>query len=85
MKVRMYTVSTDPLCRKTKQYFREKHIPFEYVDYDLASEPEQEKIGNELIKYTGSISFPFVDIDGNVVIGYNPEKYDELIKQKQVA
>jgi glutaredoxin len=81
----MYTVSTDPLSREAKKFFREKHIPFEYVDYDLAGETEQEKIGNELIKYTGAISFPFVDIGGNVVIGYDPEKYEQLLRQKQVA
>jgi glutaredoxin len=85
MKVRMYTLSTDPLSSKAKKFFQEKHIPLDYVDYDLASEPEQEKIGKEMMKHTGHISFPFVDIDGNVVIGYNPEKYEELIRQKQVA
>ncbi|MGE5548865.1 MAG: glutaredoxin family protein [Bacillota bacterium] len=81
----MYTLSTCPWCRKTKKFFQDKHIPFDFVDYDLASEPEQEKIGNEMLKYTGHISFPFVYIDDEVVIGYNPEKYEALIKQKQVA
>jgi hypothetical protein len=42
-------------------------------------------IGKEMLKYTGHISFPFVYIDDQVVIGWNPEKYEELIKQKQVA
>lgn len=85
MKVRMYTLSTCPWCRKTKKFFQDKNMPFEYVDYDLASEQQQEQIGNEMLKHTGHISFPFVDIDGNVVIGYNPDKYEELLKQKQVA
>ncbi len=30
-------------------------------------------------KYDGS-AFPFVKIDGKVVIGYNPEKYSKLLE-----
>jgi glutaredoxin len=81
----MYTLSTCPWCRKTKKWFKDRGIPFEYVDYDLAPEVEQEKIAEEMLKYTGHISFPFVNIDGDVVIGYNPEKYEEIVEQKQVA
>ncbi len=77
-KVFMYTLSTCPWCRKTKQFFKDKNIPFEYVDYDLADEKEQEKIMEEISKQGGS-AFPFVMIDGKVVIGYNPEKFSELL------
>ncbi len=85
MKVKMYTLSTCPWCRKTKKFFKDRNIPFDYVDYDLAGEQEQEQIGKEMLKYTGHISFPFVYIDDQVVIGWNPEKYEQLLKAKQVA
>lgn len=80
-KVSMYTLSTCPWCRKTKKFFKDRNIPFDYVDYDLASEPEQEKISKEMMKYTGHISFPFVRIEDKVIIGYNPEQYEEQLKQ----
>ncbi len=79
-KVSMYTLSTCPWCRKTKKFFKDKNIPFDYVDYDLASEEEQEKIGKDMQKYTGHIAFPFVRIGDDVIIGYNPEKFEEKIK-----
>lgn len=47
-KVFMYTLSTCPWCRKTKQFFRDSNIPFDYVDYDLQGEEEQEKIIDEM-------------------------------------
>ncbi len=78
MKVFMYTLSTCPWCRRTKKFFSDRNIPFEYIDYDLAEEKEQEKILEEMSTYGGS-AFPFVKIDGKVVIGYNPEKYSELL------
>jgi glutaredoxin len=81
----MYTLSTCPWCRKTKKFFKDRNIPFDYVDYDLAGEQEQERIGREMLKHTGHISFPFVCIDDQVVIGWNPEKYEELLRGKQVA
>ena len=79
-KVILYTLSTCPWCRKTKKFFKDKNIPFEYIDYDLADEATQERIGAEMLKYTDHIAFPFVKIGDKVVIGYNPEKFEELLK-----
>jgi glutaredoxin len=79
-KVSMYTLSTCPWCRKTKKFFKDKNIPFDYVDYDLANEAEQEKISKDMMKYTGHIAFPFVRIGDEVIIGYNPERYEQLTK-----
>jgi glutaredoxin len=78
VKVSMYTLSTCPWCRKTKKFFTDRKIPFEYIDYDLADEKVQEKIMEEMSEYGGS-AFPFVKIDGNIVIGYNPEKYSQIL------
>jgi glutaredoxin len=74
----MYTLSTCPWCRKTKQFFKENNIPFEYVDYDLQKEEEQQKIIDEMTKL-GGMAFPFVKIRDQIVVGYNPEKYAELL------
>jgi arsenate reductase-like glutaredoxin family protein len=35
----------------------------------------------DMMKYTGHISFPFVRIEDKVIIGYNPEQYEEQLKQ----
>jgi len=78
-KVVMYTLSTCPWCRKTKQFFTDKKIPFDFIDYDLADEKEQERIKSEMSEYGGSIAFPFVIIGEEAIVGYNPEKYAELL------
>jgi glutaredoxin len=80
----MYTLSTCPVCRKTKKFFRERGIPFDFVDYDLASEDEQNKIAGEMMKHTGHISFPFVKIGDTVVVGYNPERFEQLLKSEKI-
>lgn len=78
-KVFMYTLSTCPWCRKTKQFFKDKNIPFEYIDYDMQGEEEQEKIMKEMARLGGGMAFPFVKIGDIIVVGYNPEKYSELL------
>jgi len=66
-------------CRKTKKYFTDHNIPFKYVDDDLATEQEQQKIEQEMTKRGGQLSFPWVLIGDDLVVGWNPAKYDELL------
>jgi glutaredoxin len=77
-KVSMYTLSTCPWCKKTKRFFTEHNIAFEFVDYDLADTATQEKIMHEL-DAEGANGFPFVRIGDQVVEGYQPGRYAELL------
>jgi glutaredoxin len=77
-KVSMYTLSTCPWCRKTKKYFTEHHIQFDYTDYDLADEATQNKIMYEL-DTAGASGFPFVRIGDQTVEGYRPDRFAELL------
>jgi glutaredoxin len=77
-KVTMYTLSTCPWCRKTKKFFTEHKIPFEFTDYDLADEATQDMIMGEL-DAAGANGFPFVRIDDQIVIGYRPDLYSKLM------
>jgi glutaredoxin len=81
-KVIMYTLSTCPWCRKTKQLFKDKNIPFEYTDYDLATEDVQEKIMKEIQESGAQLAFPYVKINGSTAVGYNPEKFLQLLGVK---
>ena len=76
--VSMYTLSTCPWCRKTKQFFAERQIPFDYIDYDLADDATQARIMRELDR-SGATGFPFVKIGKHIVEGYRPDRYAELL------
>jgi len=77
-KVSMYTLSTCPWCRKTKKFFTERNIPFEFTDYDLADQATQDKIMRDL-EAEGVNGFPFVRIGDQVVEGYQPDRYAKLL------
>jgi arsenate reductase-like glutaredoxin family protein len=68
---------------KTKQFFKDNKVVFEFIDYDLADEEEQQRILDEMEKHGGNGSFPFIIIGEDVVIGYNPEKLSKLLGLKK--
>ena len=77
-KITVYTLSTCPWCRMTKNFFTEHKIPFTYIDYDLADEAIQESISQEL-DTVGATAFPFVRINGEIIVGYQPERYAKIL------
>ena len=77
-KITVYTLSTCPWCRKTKNFFNDHKIPFTFIDYDLADEPTQRRISQEL-DAAGATGFPYVRINDEVIVGYQPERYSKAL------
>lgn len=77
-RVSMYTLSTCPWCKKTKKFFTDRGIPFDFTDTDLADEATQDQIMREL-DAMGAHGFPFVRIGDQVVEGYRPDVYAKLL------
>lgn len=77
-KVSMYTLSTCPWCRKTKKFFTERNIPFDYIDYDLTDDSTQKRIITDMENH-GASGFPYVMIENDIIEGYNPDKYTKLL------
>jgi glutaredoxin len=76
--VTLYTLSTCPWCRKSKQFFQERNIHFEYTDYDLADEQAQKRIIQVMDRHQAS-AFPFAMINGSAIEGYNPARYASML------
>ena len=76
--VTLYTLSTCPWCRKSKKFFSEHHIQFDFTDYDLADEQAQKEIIQVMDRHKAT-AFPFAMINGKAVEGYNPERYASLL------
>jgi glutaredoxin-like YruB-family protein len=75
--VKIYSTPTCVYCNNLKEYLTTKNIPFEVSD---VSENEQEL--EKMVAISGQMGVPVVEIDGNVVIGFDKEKIDELLKLK---
>lgn len=82
-KVKIYALSTCLWCKRTKKFFEERDIPFEAIDYDKASEADQERIMAEMRAHGGGGSFPYVCIDSDIVQGYVPDEFERLLECKK--
>lgn len=77
-KVSMYTLSTCPSCNKAKKFFADRHIAFQFTNYDLADHATQDRIRREL-EAEEVEAFPFVRIGEQTVLGYDPKRYAKLL------
>ena len=78
--VYVYTLSTCPWCRKTKQWFTDSKIDFEYVDVDTLPADEQDEVADKAFKLSGGRRFAVVVINGEVIVGHSPDKFLEHLK-----
>jgi len=60
-----------------KEYFRSKGIEFEEIDVS-----RDEKAAMEMIQKSGQMGVPVIEIDGQIVVGFDKEKIDELLNLK---
>jgi glutaredoxin len=81
--ITILTLSTCMWCKKCKAWLKERDIKYRYVDVDQIEFEDKSKILEYLRNnYESRISYPFMICDGEVVVGYNPGKYEELMKSE---
>jgi glutaredoxin len=52
----------------TKQFLKDNRVEYEYVDVDLCSEEDKEKIREDIQSKGGSLSYPTTIIDDKTVV-----------------
>ena len=74
-KVTIYSTPTCVYCKMAKEFFREHDITFEekHVAEDRAAL-------EEMINKSGQTGVPVIDIDGQIVIGFDRPTIAELLK-----
>ena len=72
--VTIYTSSTCSWCEAVKDYLRAREIDFEEVDVS-----EDVDRAQELVERSGQYGVPVVDIDGEMVVGFDRPRIDALL------
>ncbi|MBM3251464.1 MAG: NrdH-redoxin [Candidatus Omnitrophica bacterium] len=75
--VKVYSTPTCPYCIRAKAYLDEKDV--QYENFDVSR--DKAKL-DEMIKLSGQMGVPVLDIDGNVVVGFDKERIDNLLGGK---
>jgi glutaredoxin len=80
-KVLLYALSTCAWCKLTKSFLKENDVEYDYVDVDLCSEEDKEKIKKDILKRGGSLSYPAIIIDDKILInGFRKDKLKEALE-----
>ncbi|MEI8327553.1 MAG: glutaredoxin domain-containing protein [Candidatus Taylorbacteria bacterium] len=74
-KVIVYSTPTCPYCIYAKDYFRENNVAFEDVDVSKDRARVQ-----EMVTKSGQRGVPVIDIDGTILVGFQPEAFEQLLK-----
>lgn len=73
-KVIIYSTPTCPYCVYAKDFFKEKGVAFEDVD---VSRDRARAI--EMIEKSGQMGVPVIDVEGEVIVGFQPAVFERLI------
>lgn len=76
MNIEIYTTPTCIWCKTAKEYFDSKDI--EYKEYDVTEDDER---ALEMVEKSGQRGVPVIDIDGNIIIGFDKEAIEELLEE----
>lgn len=78
-KIKVYSTQTCPWCHKLKEFLKEKNIDFE--DIDVSSD---EKARNEMLKKSGQLGVPQIDINGKIIVGFDKEAIEKALESKSL-
>lgn len=75
MNVIVYFTPTCPFCKQTKAFLFEHKIDF--IEIDVMADQDKAR---EMIQKSGQMGVPVIDINGEIVIGFDQKKLKELLK-----
>ncbi|KKT86360.1 MAG: Glutaredoxin-like protein, YruB-family [Parcubacteria group bacterium GW2011_GWA1_Parcubacteria_45_10] len=78
MTVKIYSTPTCAYCAMAKEFMKSKNIA--YQEFDVVSDVQARE---EMIKKTGQMGVPVIDVDGKVMVGFNQKVLADLLGIKE--
>ena len=75
-KVIVYSTEWCPWCHKAKEWLDKNKVKYE--DRDPEKNP---KYAEELVQKSGQSGIPVIDIDGNIIVGYNEGEMKKYLEK----
>lgn len=74
MQIKIYSTLNCPYCVMVKDFFKSKGL--EYQDINVA---DDQNAFQEMVKKSGQMGVPVIDIDGNIIVGFNRPEIEKLL------
>ena len=72
--VLIYSTPSCPFCKQAKAFLSERGVPF--ADIDVAADAVK---AQEMIQKSGQMGVPVIDVEGDIVIGFDRDKLVKLL------
>lgn len=79
-KVAVYSADWCGFCHAVKQYFDKLGV--KYTEKDVESDPA---LAQEAVEKSGQMGIPVIDIDGEIIVGFDRPKIDMALKDKKLV
>ena len=76
--VRLFSTPSCPYCYTLREYLKEHNVAFEEIDV-----AKDAQVREEMIKKSGQVGAPVIEIDGEFIVGFDKEKINNLLKLKE--
>ena len=74
MAINVYSTPSCSYCTLAKDYFRKNSIAF--TEYNVATDMDK---ANEMVKKSGQMGVPVLDINGRILVGFNPAEIERAL------
>ena len=75
--VKIYSTPTCVYCKMAKDFFTKNNV--QYSEYNVA---EDEKAREEMINKSHQLGVPVIDIDGQIIVGFDKKTLADLLGVK---
>ena len=75
MAVTIYSTPSCVYCKKAKDYFQQKRIPF--TEYNVAQDLRR---ADEMVRKSGQMGVPVLDINGKIIVGFNQPEIEKALR-----
>lgn len=73
-KVTIYTTPTCHFCHMAKEFFKQHDIP--YTEHNVLTDLEKRK---EMVAKSGQLGVPVIDINGDVMVGFDQRRLAQAL------
>ena len=75
--VKIYTTSTCYWCQAAKEFFKENGVKFKEINVSFNPIAQF-----EMIKKSKQMGVPVIDINGQIIVGFNKDRIEEVLGPK---
>lgn len=72
--VTVYSTPTCHFCVMAKEYFQQAGVQYKDIDVSVNGEAAR-----QMVEKSGQMGVPVVEIDGQIVVGFQPEMFAKLL------